>query len=454
MGQKRLLWTLTLGLSLMCPAATTQAESFGEWKSRQQQQTEAWFSEQQQAFADMLRSDWEAFNSHLSAREGYQPKPSVPPSVEPVRTEPVKPTPPAPLKPEAPQAPDGGAMNFLGHSLQPPAWNVSIPAQYTDSKIFADAWEALARAPETSAMVTWLEHQQTALNLGDWGVWKLVRTVSEGNDQQQAVRTWYLLLALGYDVKIGYNNQRVAVLPQVEQTIYWKQYYTNAGLRYYDMTQAESRPDQLFLHGQSGDDRKPFDLSFSKQPRTKPSPQTIKIKNRDRALELAFDTRLAAFYQEHPTIDLIHYFDAPLDPVLEASLQKAWNSMNADSLSDLARLNLLLGLVQHGVNYELDSDLFGIEEYYQLPGELLANGAGDCEDRSILFARMGKQLLQLDVIGVRYPGHVATAVQVEGPGISYLLNNQRYLVADPTYIGSSAGEAIPDLAEEQPELIF
>lgn len=454
MGQKRLLCILTLGLSLMSPTALTQAESFDEWKSRQQQQTDAWFSEQQQAFADMLRSDWEAFNSHLSAREGYQPKPSAPPSTEPLPPKPAQPIAPALPEPEAPAAPDGRSLPFIGHTLSLPAWNAPIPTNYDDSKVFAEAWEALARAPDTEVMVEWLENQQRALNLGDWGVWKLIRAVSTGNQQQQAVRTWYLLLAMGYDVKIGFNKHRVAVLPQVEQTIYWKQYYTGAGLRYYDLTQTKSLPDQLFLHGQSGNDRKPLDFSFRKQPRTNPSTRSVAITHRDRSLELLFDAQLATFYQQHPTIDLIHYFEAPLDPILEASLQKAWSGMATDTMSDLARLNLLLGLVQHGVRYQLDSDLFGIEEYYQLPGELLANGAGDCEDRSILFARMGRQLLKRNIVGVRYPGHVATAVQVDGPGISYSLDNKRYLVADPTYIGSSAGEAIPDLAEEQPELIF
>lgn len=455
MGLRRSFCSAVLGLAVLSPSTLTHGESFSEWKSRQQQQTDDWVSEQQKAFADMLRSEWEAFTSHLSRREGYQPKPEAPPSVQPVSPapEPEQPA-PEPVQPPEPERPAEGQLQFLGHLLSPPAGTTDIPDRYSDSQTFADAWEALARSPETAALVSWLEKQREALNLGDWGVWKLVRAVSTGNQQQQAVRSWYLLLALGYDVKLGFNNQRVAVLPRVRQTIYWKQYYTSSGHRYYDLTQQESRPDQLFLHGQTGDDRQPMDLSFSKQPLTSPQPRSISLKDSDHTLRLEFDARLADFYRQHPTIDLVHYFEAPLDPLLEKSLQQAWDALDQSALSELERLNRLLGLVQHGVTYQLDNDLFGIEEYYQLPGELLLNGAGDCEDRSILFARLGRQLLNREIVGVRYPGHVATAVQLEAPGISYVLDNQRYLVADPTYIGSMAGEAIPDLADEQPELIF
>jgi hypothetical protein len=446
---------LAFGLGWALSSTGVQAESFSEWKKNHQQQTNEWFTAQQAAFADMLRDEWASFESHLSRREGYQPKPSTPPSVSP---QPDLPEPPPAVRPEpeptVPEPAPDQALRFLGHELTPPEWQTRIPATYKNSSDFADAWETLARAPTTELVVSWLERQQNELALGDWGTWKLVRKIADGTAQQQAVRTWYLLLALGYDVKLGFSQDRVAVLPRVSQTIYWKQYYTRDGHRYYDLARTESRTGQLFLHGDLDEARKAMDLSLRQHPETRPDPRRLSLIHGKTTLNLEFDQELASFYHAYPTIDLIHYFDAPLDPLLQTSLREAWNSLSNDGLGDLDRLNLLLGLVQHGIRYQLDSDLFGIEEYYQLPGELLQNGAGDCEDRSILFARMVRHLMNRDIVGVRYPGHVATAVRLEGTGISYLLDNQNYLVADPTYIGSVAGEAIPDLAKETPELIY
>ena len=47
----------------------------------------------------------------------------------------------------------------------------------------------------------------------------------------------------------------------------------------------------------------------------------------------------------------------------------------------------------------------------------------DCEDRSILYSFLVKTLLNLPVVGVDYPGHVATAVKfsvdVAGDYVTY-----------------------------------
>jgi hypothetical protein len=65
----------------------------------------------------------------------------------------------------------------------------------------------------------------------------------------------------------------------------------------------------------------------------------------------------------------------------------------------------------------------------------------DCEDRSILFAFMVKNLLKLNVIAITYPGHCAAAVhfeeKVKGDYIRY--KGENYLVCDPTYENADIG---------------
>ena len=73
----------------------------------------------------------------------------------------------------------------------------------------------------------------------------------------------------------------------------------------------------------------------------------------------------------------------------------------------------------------------------------------DCEDRSLLYATLVKDLLGLDVVLLDYPEHIATAVKfnddIEGDCV--LINNEKYLICDPTYIGADIGICMPQYRE-------
>ena len=71
----------------------------------------------------------------------------------------------------------------------------------------------------------------------------------------------------------------------------------------------------------------------------------------------------------------------------------------------------------------------------------------DCEDRSVLFSRLVRDLMNLDVVLIYYPGHLATAVKfsqpVNGDYITY--DGDRYTICDPTYINAPVGMTMPDM---------
>ena len=80
----------------------------------------------------------------------------------------------------------------------------------------------------------------------------------------------------------------------------------------------------------------------------------------------------------------------------------------------------------------------------------------DCEDRSILFTRMVRDLVGLPCILIYYPGHLATAVcfeeQVNGDYI--MLGNKRFVTCDPTYIGAPIGATMPDMDNQSAKVIL
>ena len=80
----------------------------------------------------------------------------------------------------------------------------------------------------------------------------------------------------------------------------------------------------------------------------------------------------------------------------------------------------------------------------------------DCEDRSILFSRLVRDLLGLKVILVYYPGHLATAVHFteEIKGDYIILDDRKYVVCDPTYLGAFVGETMSGMDNSTAKVIL
>ena len=110
------------------------------------------------------------------------------------------------------------------------------------------------------------------------------------------------------------------------------------------------------------------------------------------------------------------------------------------------QVNFLLRFVQNAFKYKTDDQQFGGEKYL-FADETLYYPYSDCEDRSVLFAYLVREIVGLEVVGLMYPGHAATAVKftrnVPGDYISYKGN--KYTLCDPTYVNATYGMIIPDV---------
>ena len=116
-----------------------------------------------------------------------------------------------------------------------------------------------------------------------------------------------------------------------------------------------------------------------------------------------------------------------------------------EGLSPYDAVSYLLNWVQTGFEYKVDQQVWGGERIFFMD-ETLYYPYCDCEDRSILFTRMVRDLLGLDALLVNYPGHLAAAVAIPEPvnGDWFLFEDKKYIVCDPTYIGASVGVSMPD----------
>lgn len=170
---------------------------------------------------------------------------------------------------------------------------------------------------------------------------------------------------------------------------------------------------------------------------------------------------LIDFYNTFPTSELdgnfmtrwAMYANTPLSQktrdILYPGLKKSIEGLSVEMAA-----NKLLNWVQTGFVYEYDDKVWGHDRAF-FAEETLYYPYCDCEDRSILYSRLVRDLLGLDVALIYYPGHLATAVCFDGEvrGDAMIINGKRFIVCDPTYMGAPIGAQMPDLEYDKAQAI-
>ena len=80
----------------------------------------------------------------------------------------------------------------------------------------------------------------------------------------------------------------------------------------------------------------------------------------------------------------------------------------------------------------------------------------DCEDRSILFSSLVRDLLGLDVVLIYYPNHLATAVRFSSnvSGDYLEMDGKRYVLCDPTYVNAPVGVTMSGVDNSKAKVII
>ena len=137
------------------------------------------------------------------------------------------------------------------------------------------------------------------------------------------------------------------------------------------------------------------------------------------------------------------YANTPLEEGIRNQLYPAMQK-KLEGMTQKDAVQHMLNWVQTGFQYEYDNKVWGHDRAF-FGEETLFYPYCDCEDRSILLSHLVRDLLDLDVILVYYPGHLAMAVEfdeeVEGDYI--MLDGKRFVICDPTYIGAPIGDTMP-----------
>lgn len=503
------------GALLMGAAAPLHAQDpdFEKFKARENEQLRQFMSREDRDFADFLKREWKAFNVAEERKPYTAPKPVKLPSAPPRASalpmgasagprpnvvptnglEPLPDIPPTTLRPLAPpaavsqrppafvlptiknvsgEASIGNAaaltrfrVPFFGDELALSRGELLVkplPAKITGD-VVASFWEQMA-ASNWEVLLTQAVDERKRLHLGDWPYAQMLYRTGErvtGDSTRAKLFTWFMLVKSGYAARVGYSNDDIFVLLPSNGVLYGASYFGSEKGKYYllDLNGGEPpRATSLYTYAKDypGSERK-VDFNMEELPHVAAADYSRTLKfvwnGQPYAFTVHVNRNLMNLLEYYPQTDLDGYFDAAVSLDVRTQLEEGLAPI-LKGKSELEKVSVLLRFVQTAFEYKTDDDQFKREKWF-FPEETIFYPFSDCEDRSILFSWLVRDMVGLEVVGLHWPQHVATAVKFTGDvkGDAVMVDGARFVISDPTYIGAPVGEAMPDFRNVAPRVV-
>lgn len=400
-----------------------------------------------------------------------EPQPSPipqPQPVEPVHPIVVEPQPsPKPVQPVKPQK-DSLFVTFYGTRM--PYFieaKPNIPLSGTGESAISDAWRILSNGQFDDLLVQCLNLRKQ-FSLNDWAYIQLLDKISSDLIQSAENKSTLLMAWLycqsGYKMRLARKNDRLYMLFASDNIIYNHIYYLVGNSLYYPYK--GKNVEYLNICDFHFPNEQTMTLEMCIEPFLSNRPSTPRVLQSERypSIQVAssVNQNLIDFYNDYPTGAINNdsgtrwaiYANAPLSDEARQSLYPQLKKL-LEGKSRLEATEQLLNFVQTAFVYEYDEKVWGDDRGF-FAEETLFYPYADCEDRAVLFSRMVRDLLNLKVVLLYYPGHVAAAVRFEEeqPLGDYLeLTDGHYYIADPTYYGATVGMSMPKLRDEKIRVI-
>lgn len=333
-----------------------------------------------------------------------------------------------------------------------------------DINQIASTWDNLCQDDIDNTLYDCLNIRQK-YNLCDWAYLQMLDKLSTqvcGKGNGATLLMAFLYCQCGYQMRLALDNSKLFMLYGSQHQIFDQCYFNIDGIKFYPFG---SLSNSIQICDAKFEGETPLSLLIPSEQSLGGNTSKNRIISSKNFPEVSVSshvlTNLIDFYNTYPTSALNNnpmtrwamYANTPLSQntkdILYPGLHKA-----IQNKSKLQAAEILLNWVQTGFDYEYDDKIWGHDRAF-FAEESLYYPYCDCEDRSILFSRLVRDLLDLDVALIYYPSHLATAVcfDTDVNGDIMLINNRKFIVCDPTYIGAPVGAQMPGLEYDKAEAI-
>lgn len=427
-----------------------------------------------QKFNEKLKTSWEEFSTKIE-KMGLEPKPQTLPRRDEEKLPNTDTTPiilpeykdekevfvKKPEKYNFTQEKQTLTIDFFGDNIEleyPKSIKTIKLVKLTDKNI-ANSWEQTSKT-DYSPLVIQLENHINKYSLNPWGVYLLVKEVANNiyrNENSRILFTAFFLNQLGHNCKISYSGNTPYLLFPSKKPLYGKTYLVIEGTKFYIISDVKGSLKKIKTYKANFPGvLEEFDLTVKKLPKLNEQIKTRELAFNYRGelnkVSIEYNLTLIEFFKDYPQTHYENYFQSELFYKSKNKLIKELKPL-IENKSEAEAINILLHFVQKSFKYKTDQEQFRREKPL-FPEETLHYKYSDCEDRSVLFLYLVKEMLGNKVIGLKYPGHMATAIKLKEPfGDTIKINNEVYTIADPTYINANIGISMPDFVNINPEII-
>lgn len=479
---------ISIILSLSALVANAQVDefrkSYEDFKQQARKEYNDFRDEANRQYAEFMRQAWQQYKTlpAIPKPKDEEVKPVVMPEEDkdkPIDNKPVVIedviTPPAPKPQPVPVAPIRERPKPEEKYVTFSFYGTECKVRFDDAQRFtigdidgnalAKAWEILSGEDYNNTIRDCLE-LRIRISLCDWAYLNMLDVMARrcmGDTNEATMLMSYIYCQSGYKMRLGLAGGKVYMLYGCDHNIYDTAYFNIDGEKFYPF---KCNVGQINICGAAYPDESPLSLMIPKGlllAYDKTATRTLRSKRyQDIKTEVSVNKNLIDFYSSYPASEIGNdfmtrwamYANTPIEKEVRDGLYTVLKSKIAGQNKKEA-VERLLNFVQTAFVYEYDDKVWGHDRAF-FSEETLYYPYCDCEDRSILFSRLVRDLLGLDVILVYYPGHLATAVcfDEEVNGDYIMLDGRKFVVCDPTYIGAPVGKTMPDMDNSGARIIL
>lgn len=471
---KRSLFVVTGAVLCLGSVPETWAQqSFEEWQAQQNEAFQEYRSREDAEFSAFLAREWEQFQAFLESGVYEAPKLDDPPRIDAATRSPASSIlPPGRGVPDTPDPvdrdqlfPDHLVVSFFGIDLE-----ISAESPFANMRLeqispegFSEYWSSAVSA-EGGKLAETIRAAAGEASLSAYDLFRLTAFVVEElfpTERDRVAAIWFLMVKNGYDMRIAHNGDHVVLLLPSSNTLYQTAYFDGDDRRYYLIrSDGTAFREGMRWHtynalfpGSESEITLEHSDSFDLPERMRTERLSFTYRGDEYTITVPVNENTVDYLARYPHSDWwVHFFPPITSRTRQVMIEELGRIVAGRTPAEAA--NILIRFVQTAFPYETDQDHFGFEKW-QAPEEILFYRASDCDDRSILYALLLREVLGWDDVAMLlYPGHLAVAVPQRRLGVSgdsVRVNGETYIVTDPTYIGADIGMAMPQFRNVQPE---
>lgn len=341
--------------------------------------------------------------------------------------------------------------------------NDNLQLRALEENAVADAWKQLSDSRYDITVSTALNARK-ANALCDWAYMNMLQAATEkqyGKTNEAVLMQAYLMTQSGYRIRLGMSDTKLYMLVASLYDIFHLRYYVLDGTKYYNIS--GDKDVKMRITKANFDKEKSLSLQLTQLPQlsSEPTPKRTLTSRKGVTASVSVNKNMIDFFNTYPqacfngdqTTRWAAYANTPMEKSVKEMLYPPLKK-TISSMTERDAVGILLNWVQTAFEYGYDDQIWGGDRAF-FAQETLYYPYCDCEDRAILFSRLVRDLVGLDVVLLYYPGHLAAAVAFKGDvnGDYLTYKSRKYVVCDPTYINAGVGRTMPGMNNQEAQVI-